>query len=199
MEEGAIRDTYRVERPDQAACLLNPLRAEILAVLREPASPAQVARQLNESPQRMNYHIKELAKVGLVQRLGTRTVRNLVEVVFQSVARTFVIADTLGWAPDKVRQMKDQGSLGHLVTVADRLRRDALVLMERSDAGAEVPSASLAGEVRLRSGADRQAFVKEYVTLVRQLIDKYGGGADPSDAYAVLLAVYPQVAEEEKQ
>lgn len=193
MEQASLRELYTVERPDQAACLLNPLRAEILAALREPASPAQVARQLNESPQRMNYHIKELAKVGLVQKLGTRTVRNLVEAIYQSVARTFVIADSVGWDPATVQRVKDQGSLGHLITVADRLRRDALVLMERSDAGVNIPSASLAGTVQLRSGAERQAFVQEYVELVKQLTAKYGGGSE--GAYTVLVAVYPELQE----
>ena len=120
MTNKKIAETYVVDSSEQATVLLNPLRSEILSRLTEPASAAEVARQLNETPQRINYHLKALVKVGLAQRVGTRQVRNLVEVLFQSIARTFVLSDSLGWNAEKVKKMKDQGSLSHLITTTDR-------------------------------------------------------------------------------
>lgn len=206
MPTQALRDVYTVVRPEQASCLLNPLRAEILARLREPASAAQVAREVGETAQRINYHVKELEKVGLVRRVGTRHVRNLVEVLYQAVARTFVLADSLGLGPAEAQQVRDQGSLGQLVNLSARLRRDALALLERSDVGAEVPSASLTGTIRLRTEAERTAFLADYVQRMKELLEKYAAGAGPADgtrpgagddaggqSFSVLLAVYPEV------
>jgi DNA-binding transcriptional ArsR family regulator len=55
-----LPNSYVVESPEQAMALLNPLRGEIVARLMEPASAAEVARQLGEQPQRVNYHLKAL-------------------------------------------------------------------------------------------------------------------------------------------
>ncbi len=189
----SIPEFYVIELPDQAVVLLNPLRSEILNRLTEPASAAEVARMINEAPQRVNYHLKTLEKVGLVKRVGTRQVRNLVEVLYQAIARSFVLADSLGWNADSVQQMKDQGSLAHLITTSERIKKDALLLLEQSDANVVIPSATLQMQVKLGNQEERTAFVDEYVALVKQLVEKYQAGKENEAAYQVVLAVYPEV------
>jgi DNA-binding transcriptional ArsR family regulator len=187
-----VQETYVVEVPEQALTLLNPLRGDILSRLAEAGSAAEVARALGETPQRINYHLKALEKVGLVRRVGTRQVRNLVEVLFQAVAKTFVLSEALSMKPDTVRKLKDQGALAHLIQTADTIKREALLLMERSDAAHEVPSASLQLHVPLGDEAQRAAFVDEYVAMVQALVHKYAGsGSAGKDPYQVVLAVYP--------
>jgi DNA-binding transcriptional ArsR family regulator len=185
-------ETYVVESPEQAMALLNPLRAEILSRLTEPASAAEVARGINEIPQRVNYHLKALEKVGLVRKVGSRQVRNLVEVLYLAIARTYVLSEALNWASDTVQQMKDQGALSHLVNTAERIKRDALALMERSDQEEQIPSATLDASIRLASAEQRSAFVEEYVQLVNQLVKKYQTQAQGQETYQVILAVYPK-------
>ncbi|MED1953105.1 helix-turn-helix domain-containing protein [Brevibacillus centrosporus] len=185
-------ETYVVESPEQAMALLNPLRAEILSRLTEPASAAEVARGINEIPQRVNYHLKALEKVGLVRKVGSRQVRNLVEVLYLAIARTYVLSEALNWASDTVQQMKDQGALSHLVNTAERIKRDALALMERSDQEEQIPSATLDVSIRLASAEQRSAFVEEYVQLVNQLVKKYQTQAQGQETYQVILAVYPK-------
>lgn len=189
-------ETYLVESPEQAMALLNPLRAEILSRLAEPASAAEVARAINEIPQRVNYHLKALEKVGLVRRVGSRQVRNLVEVLYLAIARTYVLSEGLNWAGNTVQQIKDQGALSHLVTTAERIKRDALLLMERSDQEEDIPSATLDTSVRLASAEQRSAFVEEYVQLVNELVKKYQHSATGAETYQVILAVYPKGGEE---
>ncbi|WP_139492046.1 winged helix-turn-helix domain-containing protein [Brevibacillus dissolubilis] len=179
--------------------LLNPLRAEILAHLIVPASAAELGRTMSQTPQRINYHLKALEKVGLVRRIGTRQVRNLVEVLYQAIARTFVLAESLGLHPETTQKLKDQGSLSHMITTAERIKKDALQLMEQSDQAEVIPSATLHTQITLASAEQRSAFVEEYVQLVQQLAAKYQSeepSADPSssanEAYNVMLAVYPQ-------
>ncbi|QRG68084.1 winged helix-turn-helix domain-containing protein [Brevibacillus choshinensis] len=190
-------ETYVVEAPEQAMALLNPLRAEILSRLAEPASAAEVARGINEIPQRVNYHLKALEKVGLVRKVGSRQVRNLVEVLYLAIARTYVLSEALNFANETIQQMKDQGALSHLIHTAERIKRDALALMERSDREEEIPSATLDTSIRLASAEQRSAFVEEYVQLVNQLVKKYQSKAEGQETYQVILAVYPKEGGEE--
>ena len=192
--EHELLDSFVVQTPEQGMALMNPLRAEILSHLREPASAAQVAKAMNEQPQRINYHLKTLEKVGLVRRVGTRHVRNLVEVLYQAIARTFILSDELGWDAETVRKMKDQSSLMYLITASDRLKRDALRLMERSDEGkAEVPSISMQFHVYLTDEKHRAAFVREYAETMKKLAEKYQGSERTGTVvYRVLTAVYPE-------
>jgi len=172
--------------------LLNPLRGEIVAHLQKPASATEVARQLSETPQRINYHLKSLEKVGIVRRVGTRQVRNLVEVLFQAVAKSFILAESLSMKPETMRKLKDQGALAHLITSSERMKQDALLLMEQSDENEIIASAALQLQVTLADSDQRNAFVEEYVSLVQKLVAKYHCEGQSEEIYQVLLAVYPQ-------
>lgn len=185
-----MQETYLVELPEQASALIHPLRAEILAHLKQPGSATEVAKKLKETPQRINYHLKTLQKVGLVTKVGTRQVRNLVEVLYQSVAKTFILAETLSISKETIKKMKDQGSLLHLIHTAERMKQDAISLMEQSDNNEEIPSASLQMQVTLADEAMREQFIADYVSLVKQLVRKYQSES-PTARYQVLLSVYP--------
>lgn len=204
-------DVVVVHDPEQAVVLLNPLRAQILTHMRTPVSAAEVGRLMQETPQKINYHLKALEKVGLVRKTGSRQVRNLVEVLYQAIAKSFVLSDALGFEPETVRRMKEDGSLSQLVHTSEKLKRDALALMERTEAGNTVHSATLAATVRLSGEEERHAFVQEYIEMLRLLTEKYGGAPDAKDegeadeenaagletsetsSYEVLAAVYPQI------
>ena len=71
--------------------LAHPLRIRILEQLREPASAAEVARRLNESRQNLNYHLKELARGGLVRRTGARRAGGFTETLYQANADSVVV------------------------------------------------------------------------------------------------------------
>ncbi|PTX58434.1 helix-turn-helix protein [Melghirimyces profundicolus] len=191
-----IKTTHRVEDPEQAAALLHPLRGDILYHLREPASASQVAREIGETPQRVNYHLKALEKANLVRRAGTRQVKNLVEVLYQAIARSFLLADTLGFSPGTVQKLKDQSALAHLIQTADRIRADAVDLMERSDEAETLPSATLETNIILASESEREAFVEDYVRLVEELASRYQACTSHGRPYQLMLAVYPRTAKE---
>lgn len=196
--EQKLLERHIVESPEQATALMNPLRAEILSNLRKPASATEVARNIKESPQRINYHLKMLEKVGLVRKVGTRQVRNLVEVLFQGIARTYVLAESLAWSAETIQKIKDQSSLAHLIHTSDRIKKGALLLMERSDENEVIPSASLTMQVHLGNEQTREQFVQEYVEMVKQLVEKYQETQLNTDPYQVVLAVYPELDQEEE-
>lgn len=188
-----IADVYRLETPEQALALLNPMRADILRLLADPLSASEVARRMGETPQKINYHLKSLEKVGLARRSGTRQVKNLIEVLYRAVARSYVIPDSFGWPEELTRRMKDQGALRQLLNQAERMRQDALKLMEASDASEEVPSAVVETDVVLPDEETRAAFLRDYEEAVRAVAAKYRLAGAAEGGFRAILAVYPHI------
>jgi DNA-binding transcriptional ArsR family regulator len=180
-----------VADPDTLQALAHPIRLRILAALREPASPAEAARELGEPRQKVNYHVKELERAGLVRRVGERRAGNLMESLYQAVASTFVVSPRLAWTdPRRVGALADQAALESLVAAGERLQRAAALLLDRAAfGGEEIASASVEADVRLAGDAERAAFLSEYVAAVGPLLKKYG--TRDGDPYRVVLAVHP--------
>src|SRR5262249_21954807 len=57
----------------QAADLLEPLRARILKLARKPSSSTQLGIELGLPRQRVNYHVRELSRSGLLKRAVAQT------------------------------------------------------------------------------------------------------------------------------
>jgi MOSC domain-containing protein YiiM len=72
--------------------LAHPLRLRILDELREPASAAELARRLSESRQNLSYHLRQLARGGLVKRTGERRARSFTETLYQASADSLVVS-----------------------------------------------------------------------------------------------------------
>jgi DNA-binding transcriptional ArsR family regulator len=188
-----IRESHVVDSPEQATVLLHPLRAEILSYLSEPLSAAEVGRRINETPQRVNYHLKALEKVGLVQKVGNRQVRNLVEVLYQALARTFILSEYLGLGEETVQRLKDQSSLSNIVTLAENMKKDAIALLDYADSNMDIPSASVQTVISLPSESKRNQFMEEYVEMVKTLMNKYKSKETAGESYKATLTVYPEV------
>jgi DNA-binding transcriptional ArsR family regulator len=185
-----------IDDPDQLQALSHPLRVRILDALREPDSAAAVARRLGEARQKVNYHLKELERSGLVVRTGERRSGNFVESLFRSSARTLVVLPRAAWSdPRRLAAMADQLSLENLVNVGERLARDAAVLLDRAAFdGAQIASAAVEADLAFASESDRAAFLDEYLAAIGALVKKYGTkGGTP---YRVAVAVYPNPMKE---
>jgi DNA-binding transcriptional ArsR family regulator len=180
-----------IDDPEALQALSHPLRVRILDALREPDSAAAVARRLGEARQKVNYHLKELERCGLVVAAGERRNGNFVESLYRSVARTLVVLPRAAWGdPRRLAALADQVSLENLVTLGERLARDAAVLLDRAafDA-AEIYSAAVEADVHFANDADRARFLNEYLAAIGPLLSKYGTKA--GSPYRVALAVYP--------
>ena len=181
-----------VTDPEALAALSHPTRVAVLEALREPGSAAEVGRALGHPRQRVNYHLKELEKAGLVQRTGTRTKGNLVAVLYRAVARSFVVAPTVAWThPDRVAALRRSHALGTLVELGERLQRDAAVLLDRAAFdGEDVPAAAVAIEVAFPDEAARAAFMDAHLRTTRELLERHG--ARDGRRFRAVLAVYPE-------
>lgn len=179
----------------QLLAITHPTRLRVLDALRAPDSAAGVARTLGEPRQRINHHVKELAKAGLLVGAGERRAGNFVEQLYQSAAGTFVLSPRLTWGDAaRTRAIADQVSLGHLIEFGERLQRDAASLLDRAAFDAEeVPTAAVEATVHFADAAARATFLDEYLALVGDLIERHATTRGP--AFTVGLVVHPTAEE----
>ena len=76
---------------DVVSAPLSPLRRAVLEQLRAPASASEVAGRLGESRQRVNYHVRELERAGLVELVEERARRGCTERVVRATSSAVVV------------------------------------------------------------------------------------------------------------
>jgi len=192
-----VRDVLILDDPQAIAAATHPVRAAILAAMREPTTAAAAARATGQSRQNAAYHVQELAKAGLLRHAGERQNGNFVEQLFVAVASAIVISPRSTWGhdPRRAEALADQLSLGQLVEHGEQLQRDAAALLDRAAFDdEEIPSASAATEIRFASEPARAAFLRDYVEMLTALAARHG--AKTGTRYQVLLAAYPASEDE---
>jgi DNA-binding transcriptional ArsR family regulator len=187
-------DVAVIEDAAAAEATLDPLRARLLAELAEPGSASSLAARVGQPRQKVNYHLRELERHGLVELVEERRKGNMTERVLQATASSYVIspAALAAVAPDPERS-PDRLSARWLLAVAARLVSDVGALITgASRAGQRVATFALDGEVRFASAADRAAFAEELTNTVTGLVGKYHDEAARSGrTFRVVVAVHP--------
>jgi DNA-binding transcriptional ArsR family regulator len=183
---------------DQTSALCHPERARLLAALAEPDSAAGLARRFDVPRQRLNYHLRELEKAGLVELVEERRKGNCTERVVRATARAYVISpEVLGALGATAAEASDRFSSAHLVNVAARIIKDVATLGDRA-ASSRKRLATLTIDTELRfSGADARArFADELAAALAALSAKYHDESTPDGRWHRLVAaVYPRVKE----
>src|SRR5271168_5180745 len=80
---------------NRASALLHPLRLRILDALREPDSASGLARRFRMPRQKMNYHVRELARTHFLERAGQRRRRNMIERRYRTTAQGYILSPEL--------------------------------------------------------------------------------------------------------
>src|SRR5579875_178827 len=84
--------------------LAHPLRIAILRVLEErTASPSEIAEEIDAPLGNVSYHVRFLARLGLVELAGTRPRRGAVEHYYRAVTRMHVSQEAWAQVPLQVR------------------------------------------------------------------------------------------------
>lgn len=178
--------------PASASAALDPVRARLLAELREPASAATLAGRLGLPRQRINYHLRLLEKHGLVEVAGTRTWGGLTERQLVATAAGYVVSpDALGAAAPQLSA--DRMSAGYIIALAARLvgevggmARNAVRLRKR------LPVFGLDADIRFASPADRAAFAEKLTAAVNSLVSEYHDENAPDGRWQrLMIAVHP--------
>lgn len=105
----------RLETPDQRAAMKHPMRHRILLCLKEPATVSELARTLRTNKGNAAHHVAVLERVGLLERVGTRTGRGGTGVLYG--------------VPDSCLRFEDpEATAGMLGVIAEGLRSDPAAL-----------------------------------------------------------------------
>lgn len=155
---------------------LSPLRRSMLALLAEPASASDLARQLDLSRQKVNYHLRELERLGLVELVDERQRRGFVERRMRAVD-------------------SDAFSSAYLYAAASQLAADVATLRERSQAaGKPVRTFTLETQIAFESPSAMRHFTDELANTLRRLAAEYHRpGNSQSRRHRVLLGAHPVI------
>ena len=188
-----IADIEVLDEPAAAVAALDPMRARVLATLRVPGSATSVAAALGESRQKVNYHLRALEAVGLVDLVEERPRRGLTERVVVASARSYVVSTEALGAGGADPAHTDRWSSRYLVALGARLVREVVALARGADrAGQPLATLALDTEVRFASAADRAAFTDELAASVRSLVARYHDESAPGGRlHRVVVAAHP--------
>src|ERR1700751_3744734 len=139
-----------------AAITLDPIRARLLAELREPASAVGLAERVGLPRQKINYHLRALEQHGLVELVEERRKGNATERLLQAAAASYVIspAALAAVAPDPARA-PDRLSARWLLALAAQLVRDIGDLITGAER-AQKKLATFAMDSRVRFASARR-------------------------------------------
>lgn len=186
-----MEDVLCVARLDQAAALLDPLRLEILKSAAEPVSASGIARRLKLPRQRVNYHVRALARAGFLKRAGRSLKRNMAEQRYQAAARSVVLLpEVLGpLAPDPAR-VADPLSAGYLAATAARIQSETARAAQQAAAeGKRVWTLTLDAGIRFRSPEQRSEFTQR---LEQAMVDVIALYTSPEGSpFRLVLACHP--------
>jgi DNA-binding transcriptional ArsR family regulator len=195
-------DVAVIEDPAVAEVSLDPIRARLLAELVEPGSATMLAARVGLARQKVNYHLRELERHGLVELVEERRKGNVTERVLQATAASFVISPAVLAAvqPDPSRS-PDRLSARWLLALAAQLVRDVgTLIVGAGKAGKPLATFGLDAVVRFATPADRAAFAEELTTTITALVSRYHDeGAAAGRDHRVVLAIHPSVTTEAKE
>ena len=189
----------------RAGALLDPLRARILTLAREPVSATQLGLRLELPRQRVNYHVRELARAGLLRRAGRRRKRNMFEQRYVASARGYVISpELLGAAGADWRAVSDTASPAYLLALSARMQADvARASRGAAKAGQRLTTLSLKSQFRFESTEQRERFTRELKEAAGRVVARFtspnltaDGTPAPGRPYRLVLGCYPYAAQD---
>jgi DNA-binding transcriptional ArsR family regulator len=191
-----------VDSPGRASALLNPLRLRLVRMAQEPASATELARRLGLPRQRVNYHVRELARAGFLRPAGRRRKRNWVEQRYVATARSYVLSPEIlgGLAPDW-RAIEDTASADYLLALSEQVRLDVSTAeQEARDRGQRVTTLSFKSQFRFDSPEQRTTFANALRQAVIEVIARHTSPDRPASgssragrgrSYRLVLGCYP--------
>lgn len=175
--------------------MLDPIRLRLLSVLAQPASATQLGHRLGEPRQKINYHLRELERAGLVRLVEERKKGNCLERIVVATATSYLISpEALGAVSGEPGKVADRASSAYLVAVAAEAIREVAVLRERArEAGKKLATLTMQTRVRLGSPEAMNQFAEELTGAVAALVAKHNAVASSTEGrvFKLMLGAYP--------
>lgn len=151
--------------PDAVVDTLRPFRRRILAVLDTPASATEVARRLETTRQRVNYHMRYLEEAGLVVLHEERQRRGLTERVMRR-SSPIVLVDPSAFDTGGLERSDVAGVSGVVSMATDVIRQAAEVATEAGRRRERVAAAVLDTRIRVESPAALRSMLEEVAAAI---------------------------------
>ena len=184
-------DVDVIEDAATATVALHPLRARVLAALREPASAAGLAQRFGLPRQKLNYHLRALEDCGLVVAAGERRHGGLTERLLVASAASYVVSPAAMHenAPDPAG-MADRLSARYLVALAARAVREVGRLVRAAQAeNRRLATLALDTEIGFASADEQARFADELTRTVTRLAARYHH--PEGRPFRLIIAAYP--------
>lgn len=183
-----MRDVEVIDEPAVATAVLDPLRARVLAVLARPGSASTVADELDQPRQKINYHLRALESLGLVELVEERPRRGLTERVMVATASSYVLSPAVLGSNATNPERLDRLSSRYLIALAARMVAEVGQLARRADdAGHTLATLSIDSDLRFASAESRAAFTTELTELVTTLAARYHDESAPEGRWHRLV------------
>jgi DNA-binding transcriptional ArsR family regulator len=184
-----------VEEPERVRLALNPLRRQLLDRLRQPASATQLAAELELPRQRVNYHLRELERAGLVVLVEERQRRGCVERILQASAGGYVVDPGVMSADETATftSIQDRFAADHLVAAAAATVRDvARMQVAAEEAGSRLLTFTIEADVHFARPGD----LHEFADALAQAVADTAARFDRRDgrAYRIVVGGHPAPA-----
>ncbi len=152
---------------DSVLAALSPLRREMLRLLRTPGSASSLARDLDLPRQKLNYHLRELERHGLVRLVDEKPRRGLVERFFESAADRMLVDPELLGPTSADPDVGDKYAAEQLALTAARAVHDIGELIQAaSESGQRLATFTLDGDLTFATPQDLRKFVAELGALI---------------------------------
>jgi DNA-binding transcriptional ArsR family regulator len=100
----AVKPITEIDDPRLVKGLAHPLRIHILRVLEDRlASPSEIAEEIDAPLGNVSYHVRFLARVGLIELASTKPRRGAVEHYYRAVGRPHITAKAWEQVPQVVK------------------------------------------------------------------------------------------------
>lgn len=196
----AVAELQTVDHPGPAALLLDAGRRRILGEALEPVSAAELARRVGMGRQRVGYHVRLLARAGLLRKAGRKRRGTFIEQRWQASAKQYALApQLLGGMGPRPEEVLDRYSAAYLVAVAARSQAEMETVRREAAVGeVMVPALTLDAEVHFENPQQRAAFGEELTRAVLDTVARYTkpGAGRP---YRLIAACHPIPSKPKKE
>jgi DNA-binding transcriptional ArsR family regulator len=191
-------DVAVIDDPAAAMAALDPIKARLLAELSAPASAATLAARVGLPRQKVNYHLRALEALELVESVEQRRWGGLTERLVVATAASYVVSPAaLGSIGADPARSHDRLSATYLIAVAARIVREVGALWRGALASDKrLATLSIDTVIRFKSPADRAAFTRELTEAITRLAARYHDEQAPKGRpHRVIVASYPAPGE----
>lgn len=186
-----------IRDPEAASVLLDPRRQALLHLLQsEPNTASGLGKILEMPRQKINYHLHELERAGLVEPVETKRKGNVTERVVRARASHYLISpEALGALGPDASTRRDRFSCAYLIAAASRMIRDIAILTVRAaQAKKRLSTFTLETEIRFRSASDRTRFAEELTNFIAHQAAQYHDESAPGGrSFRVAVTAWPKI------